>query len=99
MSSNEFPPQLPRQLPPQLPPQTRITGACMSIEVARIEVGKIGRFALSLLTGLLFIASLTPIAWAQGAVEGRQYSRITPVPVETGKKIEVIEFFSYSCPH
>ena len=24
---------------------------------------------------------------------------MTPVPVETGKKIEVIEFFSYSCPH
>jgi thiol:disulfide interchange protein DsbA len=22
-----------------------------------------------------------------------------PVPVETGKKIEVIEFFSYGCPH
>ena len=71
----------------------------MSIEVARSEMGKISRFALSLLTGLLFIAPLTPIAWAQGAVEGRQYSRMNPVPVETGKKIEVIEFFSYSCPH
>ena len=71
----------------------------MSIEAAKIEVGKIGRFALSLASGLLFIAALTPTAWAQGAVEGRQYSRMAPVPVETGKKIEVIEFFSYSCPH
>jgi thiol:disulfide interchange protein DsbA len=71
----------------------------MSIELARIEVTKIRRFALSLATGLLFVAALTPIAWAQGAVEGRQYLRMTPVPVETGKKIEVIEFFSYSCPH
>ena len=33
-------------------------------------------------------------------VEGKNYVRLkTPVPVETGKKIEVIEFFSYGCPH
>ena len=67
----------------------------MSIEVARIR-----KFALSLLSLLLLIAVASPGAWAQGAaVEGRQYSRIGPVPVETGKKIEVIEFFSYGCPH
>ena len=67
----------------------------MSIEVARIR-----KFALSLLCGLLLFTVASPGAWAQGAaVEGRQYSRISPVPVETGKKIEVIEFFSYGCPH
>ncbi len=33
-------------------------------------------------------------------VEGKNYARLkVPVPVETGKKIEVIEFFSYGCPH
>ena len=33
-------------------------------------------------------------------VEGKNYARIAnPQPVETGKKIEVIEFFSYGCPH
>jgi len=33
-------------------------------------------------------------------VEGKNYVRLkAPVPVETGKKIEVIEFFSYGCPH
>ena len=33
-------------------------------------------------------------------VEGKNYIRLkAPVPVETGKKIEVIEFFSYGCPH
>jgi thiol:disulfide interchange protein DsbA len=33
-------------------------------------------------------------------VEGKNYVRIAnPQPVETGKKIEVIEFFSYGCPH
>ncbi len=33
-------------------------------------------------------------------VEGKNYTRLsTPVPVETGKKIEVIEFFSFGCPH
>ena len=67
----------------------------MSIEVAGIR-----SFALSVMAGLLFTAAASPGAWAQGAaVEGRQYARINPIPVETGKKIEVIEFFSYGCPH
>ena len=33
-------------------------------------------------------------------VEGKNYDRIkNPQPVESGNKIEVIEFFSYGCPH
>jgi protein dithiol oxidoreductase (disulfide-forming) len=33
-------------------------------------------------------------------VEGKEYSRMkVPHAVESGKKIEVIEFFSYGCPH
>ncbi|MGH8801021.1 MAG: thiol:disulfide interchange protein DsbA/DsbL [Casimicrobiaceae bacterium] len=33
-------------------------------------------------------------------VEGKNYARLAnPQPVETGKKIEVIEFFSYGCQH
>jgi thiol:disulfide interchange protein DsbA len=33
-------------------------------------------------------------------VEGKTYARLAnPQPVETGSKIEVIEFFSYGCPH
>jgi thiol:disulfide interchange protein DsbA len=67
----------------------------MSIDVAAIR-----KFTFALLAGLLFAAPAATGAWAQGAaVEGRQYSRIAPQPVETGKKIEVIEFFSYGCPH
>ena len=67
----------------------------MNIEVARIR-----GIALSLLAGALFLVSAIPGAWAQGAaVEGKQFFRIGPIPVETGKKIEVIEFFSYGCPH
>ena len=31
--------------------------------------------------------------------EGKDYKAIPPQPVESGKKIEVIEFFSYGCPH
>src|SRR3974377_689799 len=39
-------------------------------------------------------------AWPADVVEGRDYVRLKyPQPVETGKKIEVIEFFSYGCPH
>jgi thiol:disulfide interchange protein DsbA len=65
-----------------------------------IDIAGIRKLAFALLTGLLFAAAVAPGAWAQGAaVEGRQYSRIKPQQVETGKKIEVIEFFSYGCPH
>jgi protein dithiol oxidoreductase (disulfide-forming) len=39
-------------------------------------------------------------AAAAEPVEGKEYVRLkNPQPVETGKKIEVIEFFSYGCPH
>jgi thiol:disulfide interchange protein DsbA len=37
---------------------------------------------------------------AQALEEGKNYVRLrNPQPVETGNKIEVIEFFSYGCPH
>jgi len=37
---------------------------------------------------------------AAALVEGTNYARLKPpVPVESGKKIEVVEFFSYGCPH
>jgi len=39
-------------------------------------------------------------AGAQALTEGTNYVRLkNPMPVETGKNIEVIEFFSYGCPH
>jgi len=67
----------------------------MSVEVARTR-----RLVLSIVAGLLVVAWLIPAAWAQGAAAAPPYSRMsTPIPVETGKKIEVIEFFSYGCPH
>jgi thiol:disulfide interchange protein DsbA len=47
-----------------------------------------------------FVAALSVTAAAQSVEEGREYLRLkNPQPVETGKKIEVIEFFSYGCPH
>ncbi len=37
---------------------------------------------------------------AQGLVEGKNYTRLkNPQPPESGKNIEVLEFFSYGCPH
>jgi protein dithiol oxidoreductase (disulfide-forming) len=49
---------------------------------------------------LLAAVSLAAAAQTAGPQEGREYARFrTPMPVETGKKIEVIEFFSYGCPH
>jgi thiol:disulfide interchange protein DsbA len=63
----------------------------MSLSAARF----IGRNLLALLAAAAFAGS----AGAQ-LVEGKNYARIAnPQPVETGKKIEVIEFFSYGCPH
>jgi protein dithiol oxidoreductase (disulfide-forming) len=60
------------------------------------DVPVIGRALLVLLAAAAFASN---IAFAQ-LVEGKNYARITnPQPVETGRKIEVIEFFSYGCPH
>jgi len=55
-------------------------------------------------SGLGLALGLTGAARAQGApVEGQQYTRLqTAVPLtlpSAQKKIEVIEFFSYACPH
>lgn len=40
-------------------------------------------------------------AWAQGApVEGTNYTKLgQPVPAAATGKVEVVEFFSYACPH
>jgi protein dithiol oxidoreductase (disulfide-forming) len=44
--------------------------------------------------------ALVPFAAAQGLQEGQSYVRLkNPQTVETGKNIEVIEFFSFGCPH
>jgi protein dithiol oxidoreductase (disulfide-forming) len=46
---------------------------------------------------LVAVGALTHAADIQ---EGKDYRRLDkPQPVDTGKKIEVIEFFSFSCPH
>ena len=56
------------------------------------------RLALQVV-GLLAALVLTS-ASAADLVEGKEYSRLkVPHAVDTGKKIEVIEFFSYGCPH
>jgi protein dithiol oxidoreductase (disulfide-forming) len=57
------------------------------------------RFAAVLVLGI-GAAIAAGAAGAQALEEGKQYVRLrNPVPVDTGKKIEVIEFFSYGCPH
>jgi thiol:disulfide interchange protein DsbA len=58
------------------------------------------RTLLPLAVTLLAALSLAAPASAQQLQEGKQFVRLkNPVPVETGNKIEVIEFFSYGCPH
>ena len=47
----------------------------------------------------LFVAA-GPAAAQGGPVEGKQFTKVDPpVPVIVPGKIEVIEFFSYACPH
>ena len=58
------------------------------------------RGLLPLAAAFFAALSFSASALAQDLEEGKQYVRVkNPVPVETGKKIEVIEFFSYGCPH
>jgi thiol:disulfide interchange protein DsbA len=55
---------------------------------------------LAFAAGCGVLAAAGPAA-AQGAlVEGQHYTRLRNAqPVDSGKKIEVLEFFSYGCPH
>ena len=55
----------------------------------------------ALLVAAFFAALAFAVAApAQELQEGKQYVRLkNPAPVTTGKKIEVLEFFSYGCPH
>ena len=52
-----------------------------------------------------FIVGFLAVTWlatggAADLVEGKNYARLKLAqPVESGNKIEVIEFFSYGCPH
>lgn len=56
-----------------------------------------------MLTGLILLAGAGLIAMSGARaeiVEGRDYTVLaSPKPTETGKNIEVIEFFWYGCPH
>jgi protein dithiol oxidoreductase (disulfide-forming) len=61
-------------------------------------------FPRGLAAGLILAATTAlfavTAAGAQELQEGTNYFRFkVPLPVDTGKKIEVIEFFSYGCPH
>jgi thiol:disulfide interchange protein DsbA len=54
-------------------------------------------FVRRFLTALMFLATT---ASAQDFQAGRDYLVLpSPQPVDTGKKVEVIEFFHYACPH
>ncbi len=52
----------------------------------------------------LSAALLLALAWNvpahAGLEQGKEYTLVSPAqPTETGKNIEVLEFFSYACPH
>jgi thiol:disulfide interchange protein DsbA len=54
--------------------------------------------ALAVFAAAVF--SLSALAAPDEAFEGHEYTRVKNAqPVATGKKIEVLEFFWYRCPH
>jgi thiol:disulfide interchange protein DsbA len=56
--------------------------------------------AASFAVALFAVLALCAGGASAELVEGKNYDRIkNPQPTETGNKIEVIEFFSYGCPH
>lgn len=57
-------------------------------------------FARAMVLFAAAILSLSAYAAPEEAFEGQDYARVSvPQPVATGKKIEVLEFFWYRCPH
>ncbi|NVM79363.1 thiol:disulfide interchange protein DsbA [Duganella sp. SG902] len=56
------------------------------------------KFALPAL--VLSAAALTAVASPADPKNGVEYKTLAaPQPVDTGKKVEIIEFFDYACPH
>jgi len=53
----------------------------------------------SLIRPALFVLLLLPFSGQAQFLEGVEYTRVAPQPVETGSKVEVREFFGYGCPH
>ena len=47
----------------------------------------------------LFVLLLLPFSGQAQLLEGVEYTRVSPQPVETGGKVEVREFFWYGCSH
>ena len=46
------------------------------------------------------LITTTAMAAPNAPVDGQEYQRLQqPVPTDTGKKVEVLEFFWYNCPH
>jgi protein dithiol oxidoreductase (disulfide-forming) len=61
---------------------------------AQLAVTGLGAAAASL------FAATGPAAAQGGPVEGKQYTKVEPpVPTAAAGKVEVVEFFSYACPH
>jgi thiol:disulfide interchange protein DsbA len=54
-----------------------------------------------ILSAAVALAPLLPrLAHAQGPVTGTDFREVKPpVPTDSGTKVEVLEFFQYSCPH
>lgn len=48
---------------------------------------------------LLVFCAIAPPAFAQTPVADKEYKLISPEQPAQGKGVEVIEFFSYACPH
>lgn len=70
-----------------------------SQSATRVRVALL-RTRIAAAAAVLALAAFGATSASAQMVEGKNYTRLpNPVAVETGKKIEVIEFFSFGCPH
>ena len=57
-------------------------------------------FSTAVVSTGLGVLTLSAAAQTPAPTEGVQYTRVQPaLPTQSGTKIEVLEFFSYACPH
>jgi protein dithiol oxidoreductase (disulfide-forming) len=70
-------------------------------ESSNLMTSKTNRRDFTLSAGAaLLVAASSARSQATAPVEGRDFVRLnTPAPVPAGGKIDLVEFFSYACPH
>lgn len=74
----------------------------LRIRTAQLQIGSsiLGDYPMTIARILMLFTACLLAATAQPQTEDKDYKRLSPAqPTESPGKVEVIEFFSYGCPH